>query len=233
MTGRWMGLVLVFDLDDTLYDELTYVHSGFRAVSSFLEAEYNLPAEASFPWMMERLAGGRGTIFDDLLRTYGMYSKGLVWKCVSVYRGHKPDIRLSEGAVKCLERFRDYPKYTVTDGNKIVQTNKIKALGLTDVMKGCFVTHRYGIRHAKPSPYCFMKICEREKVPPQEIVYIGDNPRKDFVGLKPLGFKTVRVLQGQHRDLRMPAEYEAEYQIQSLDELTEEFLESLQLTVYS
>ena len=69
MTGRWMGLVLVFDLDDTLYDELTYVHSGFRAVSSFLEAEYNLPAEASFPWMMERLAGGRGDSFLELFKS--------------------------------------------------------------------------------------------------------------------------------------------------------------------
>lgn len=217
-------MVLVFDLDDTLYDELTYVQSGFRAVSAFLEAEFNIPAQDSFQWMLDRLAGGRGTIFDDLLSVHGICSRRLVRKCVSVYRGHRPDIRLNEAAVQCLERFRDYPKYIVTDGNKNVQAGKIKALGLTDVMKGCFVTHRYGIQKAKPSPYCFLKICEQEKVAPQEVVYIGDNPRKDFVGIKPLGFKTVRIMQGQHRDLRLPAEYEAEYQIQSLDEVTEELL---------
>ena len=28
--------VLVFDLDDTLYPEISYVHSGFRAVAAFL-----------------------------------------------------------------------------------------------------------------------------------------------------------------------------------------------------
>lgn len=216
-------MVFVFDLDDTLYDELTYVQSGFRAVATFLEAEYNLSAEAGFQWMLDRLAGGRGTIFDDLLSAHGICSRRLVRKCVSVYRGHWPDIHLSEAAAACLERFRDYPKYIVTDGHKIVQANKIKALGLTDVMKACLITHRYGIQNAKPSPYCFLKICEREKVAPKEVVYIGDNPRKDFVGIKPLGFKTVRIMQGQHRDLRLPAEYEAEYQIQSLDEVTEEF----------
>jgi len=220
-------MVLVFDLDDTLYDELTFVRSGFRAVSAFLEAELNFPTETSFQWMIERLAAGRGTIFDDLLRTHGIYSKRLVRKCVSVYRGHRPDIHLSEAAARCLERFRDVPKYIVTDGNKIVQANKIKALGLTEVMKDCFITHRYGIRHAKPSPYCFLKICEQEDVPPQTVVYIADNPEKDFVGIKPLGFKTIRLMQGQHRDLRLPAEYEADRQIMSLDELTEEFLESL------
>ena len=36
--------VLVFDLDDTLYPELSYVHSGFRAVAAFLSPLLGVPA---------------------------------------------------------------------------------------------------------------------------------------------------------------------------------------------
>ncbi|MGG3881913.1 HAD family hydrolase [Bacillus smithii] len=86
-------------------------------------------------------------------------------------------------------------------------------------MKHCYVTHRYGIHNAKPSPYCFMHIIEREKVNPHDVVYIGDNPKKDFVGIKPLGFKTIRVMTGQHRSIEMPKEYEADIRIESLAQL--------------
>ena len=35
--------ILVFDLDDTLYPELSYVHSGFRAVAAFLGPVLGVP----------------------------------------------------------------------------------------------------------------------------------------------------------------------------------------------
>lgn len=216
-------MILVFDLDDTLYDELTYVRSGFRAVAGFLAQTHAIPAEIGFSWMWEQLAGGRGQIFDQLLQHYNIYSKKLTRQCVSVYRSHQPEIKLSPEAERCLERFKEFPKYLVTDGNKLVQQHKIEALGISHYFKHCYVTHRYGVENSKPSPYCFLAICEREKVRPDQVVYIADNPRKDFVGIKPLGFKTIRLRQGQHREMEFPGEYEAGWQIKSLDEIMEEF----------
>ena len=35
-------MILVFDLDDTLYDEITFVYSGFSAVSKYLSLQFNL-----------------------------------------------------------------------------------------------------------------------------------------------------------------------------------------------
>lgn len=220
-------MVLVFDLDDTLYDEQTYVRSGFRSVAKFLWSTYRIPIEGSYLVMNAKLAEGRDKVFDQLLMYYNIYSKKLVRECLSVYRKHQPDIRLYSAASDCLERFKDIHQYIVTDGNKLVQANKLKALGLPEKMKNCFITRRYGIKNEKPSPYCFLKICELEKVRPHEVVYIADNPHKDFVGIKPLGFKTVRVRQGAYRDVQLSAEYEADWQIKSLDELTEKFLEAV------
>ena len=35
-------MILVFDLDDTLYDEIAFVYSGFSAVSKYLSLQFNL-----------------------------------------------------------------------------------------------------------------------------------------------------------------------------------------------
>jgi len=59
------------------------------------------------------------------------------------------------------------------------------------------------------------------------VIYIADNPNKDFVGLKPLGFKTIRVLKGPYKDLKKPPEFEADLNIRSLAELDVELLNSL------
>jgi putative hydrolase of the HAD superfamily len=218
-------MVLVFDLDDTLYDELEFVKSGFRAVTNFLNVHWSVPRELGYSLMLERLQNGRDHIFDDVLSRLELFSIKRVLQCVSVYRGHTPDIRLYTDADDCLQRFRDLPVYIVTDGNRLVQSNKLKALGLLEKAKFCFLTHCYGLRNSKPSPYCFLKICCREKVRPQDVAYIGDNPHKDFVGIKPLGFKTIRILRGQHKDTVKPEEFDADYRLDSLSMLDYGFLQ--------
>jgi putative hydrolase of the HAD superfamily len=218
---------IVFDLDDTLYDEYDYVRSGFRKVAAFLSTHLNVQTEEIYSWMWNRLqTHGRGAIFDDVLKEYGFYTKKIGHQCLMVYRMHLPNIILPEETKQVLERTKSFRRYIVTDGNKIVQHNKLKVLGLYNEMEHCYVTHRYGVRNAKPSPYCFLHILNKEKIEPHEIVYIGDNPRKDFVGIKPLGIQTIRVMTGQHRHVEMPKEFEADLRIKRLMGLLD-VLESL------
>ncbi|UJF33198.1 HAD family hydrolase [Paenibacillus hexagrammi] len=191
--------VLVFDLDDTLYDESSYVRSGFQAVGNWLHQEYGIDPEQSLVYMMQVLSEkGRGQVFDNVLRQIGHYSKKNVQQCLSVYRGHKPNLTLHEDAVRCLEAFKEYPMYIVTDGNKLVQQRKLESLGLMShpAIKKCFISRRFGLHNEKPSPYCFHQISRLEGIGPSDIAYVGDNPNKDFVGIKPLGFHTVRIRRG-------------------------------------
>lgn len=220
-----MKKVLVFDLDDTLYPEIEFVKSGFKAVADFLNKNFGISGSEAFVLMNAELKNGRGAIFDKVLKNFGIESKRLVNQSVSVYRKHSPDIALSPDAIRCLNRFKAYPKYLVTDGNKIVQGNKVKVLGLNKIMNHCFITHRYGVHNSKPSPYCFLKICARESVAPSNVLYIGDNPNKDFVGIKPLGFRTVRILKGPFKDSVFEEVNNADQIIHNLDEITEEFIE--------
>lgn len=221
-------MVLIFDLDDTLYDEINYVKSGFRAVAEFASITWAIPIEEAYTQMLETLEKmGRGYVFNELLNRYGKLTQKNVKKCLSAYRLHQPNIQLPSSSIDCFQRFKDRPKYIVTDGNKIVQYNKVKALGVEKYVKKAYITSRYGLKNAKPSPYCFLQIATLEKEVPKNIVYIGDNPNKDFVGIKPLGFKTIRINNGMFKDLKKEPAYQADIQINSLDELNIDLLSKL------
>lgn len=222
-------MIIVFDLDDTLYEEAEYVKSGFQAVSDFACSEWKLSSQLVLNDLTRFFKdNGRGQIFDDMLRKNNIYSKANVKKCISVYRLHNPNIKLYPDADQCLDRLRDYPIYIVTDGNKDVQHRKILALNLEKRVKQVMITYRYGIKNSKPSPYCFLKIAKKEGVSANQVLYVGDNPKKDFVGIKPLGFKTIRLRKGEHEETFISPDHEAGCDIKSLDELTPELIKELE-----
>jgi putative hydrolase of the HAD superfamily len=211
-------MIIIFDLDDTLYDERVYVESGLQAVAAFGADQFGWEPAISFRFMMNVLdQEGRGAIFDRWLATHRRHGKGLVRECVRVYRHHAPSLWLYQEARELLSTLSLYPLYLVTDGHKVVQQHKIKALGIEFFFRHIFITHRYGIRHAKPSIYCFEKIQKRESCDWHHMIYIGDNPAKDFVSLNPLGIHTVRVLTGIHRSVKAESGYEARYTIGNLE----------------
>ena len=86
-------------------------------------------------------------------------------------------------------------------------------------MKKSFITHRFGRIHAKPSPYCFIKIAEIEALRYEEIVYVADNVNKDFVQIKELGFRTIRIKQVVFANAKRSQKFQAEQEIESLLEL--------------
>ena len=217
--------VIVFDLDDTLYSEIKFVQSGFRTVAEYLHTLHpKHSVESLYALMLQELEqNGRGKVFDVVLEHLGCKSKKMVQKALSIYRLHTPKLTLPQESLEILEYYfgQKTPLYIVTDGNKIVQHNKIKALDLEKFLKKSFITHRYGKIHAKPSPYCFIKIAKQEGVAYEDIVYIADNSNKDFVAIKKLGFRTIRIKQGMFEHVQKPKEYQAEREIESLLELKE------------
>lgn len=211
-------MVLIFDLDDTLYDEMTFVRSGLRAVARYGKEAFDLDAEESHVFMLAYLQkNGRGKVFDEWLRSNGRYSAARVAACVRVYRHHQPEISLFPYTARILTLYQGKcPLYLVTDGHKVVQKNKIEALKLEWAFKRSFITHRYGIRHAKPSLYCFELIRHAELCSWSSICYVGDNPAKDFVNLNLVGALTVRVGTGSHASVIAPCGYDARITIPNL-----------------
>ena len=212
-------MIPIFDLDDTLYQENTFVVSGFRAVAALMCSRFGWDVDQSLLTMQRTLSlEGRGKVFDRLLDLHGLKTKKLVECCIKTYRHHSPTINLLPEANRLLNDFKG-SCYLVTDGHKIVQQNKLKALGVENRFKHAYITHRYGVSSAKPSIHCFELIRRREQCRWSDMFYLGDNPSKDFVNLNPLGVHTIRVTTGAYSKQMAKNGYDAKYVIGSLEEL--------------
>ena len=221
-------MILVFDLDDTLYPEITIVKSGLKEVSLFLNSKFGIEKESAYSQMYKYLRmHGRGNVFNNILKTHNIYTKKNLNKCISVYRKHNPQINLYNDAKKCIKRFKNYKKYIVTDGNTLVQRNKIKSLDLHESFEKIIPTYQYGISFSKPSVNCFKMILRYENAKPENMIYIGDNPYKDFVNLKKIGVKTIRILRGSFKDTFLDDAYEAHYSFKNLNGVTQKMIEDI------
>lgn len=211
---------IIFDLDDTLYPELTFVDGGFRAVARHLNHLKGISELDCYSKMKTSLGEfGRGSVFDNILKSYGFYTRKNVRDCIQVYRNHRPDLKLYDAASVQLDRLLKKDVFLVTDGNKLVQDSKVRALGLTEKMSRVYITHRFGLVNAKPSTYCFSLIKNICQCNWSDMTYIGDNPLKDFVNLKKLGVFTIRVKTGYFSHYHVPEEYDADISIDDLYQL--------------
>lgn len=175
---------VIFDLDDTLYSEKEYVRSGYKAVSKLLGGGYE-----------EKLWGyfesGRPAI-DELLKEIGQTDKRET--ALKVYRSHKPKLHLYDDAEELLKELRNngYLIGIITDGRPEGQRNKIKALGLEELVDNIIITDELGgVQFRKPCDIAFRIMQNRWRLPASQILYVADNPTKDFQAPQQLGMKNV------------------------------------------
>ena len=210
--------IIIFDLDDTLIDEQKYVQSGFEYVSKKISQEFQKKIiEKELNTIFRKF--GRGKVFDIFFNN--LTKKNIINQYVKLYRGHYPNIRLKVEAKNLLDKLKkkNFSIYLLTDGDKLAQRQKIKKLNLKKYFKDIYVTHEYGKKNMKPSLYCFEKIKKIEKVKWSQIVYVGDNPKKDFINLNSMGAMTIRVLTGPFKNLKVQNKLDANYKIKNLKDI--------------
>ena len=203
-------MVIVFDLDDTLYDEVDFVKSGFREVSEFLgDDKY-------FDFMWDEFnKNGSGKIFNKLIEKFNLEIS--LNKLIEIYRFHFPNINLPKESKKILEFAKNYKTALITDGHYITQKNKYNALNLK--LDYPIFTDFYHTK--KPELKSFLMVME--KFPNEEYIYISDNPKKDFLAPKKLGWKSIRFKnpRGIYKDLENNADIEVYSRSEILEKLKE------------
>ena len=154
---------------------------------------------------------------ESILENLNLPKKYLV-KLLSIYRYSNKKLFLYEDA-KYLLNFLGYKRsFLITDGNKKMQAIKIKSLKISKYFKKIFITNQYGIKNNKPSIFCFEKIRKLEKTTFNNLVYIGDNPKKDFL-VKKYGITTIRLKRGIYKKIKLENKFEADYSINNLRRL--------------
>lgn len=176
---------VIFDLDDTLYSEKQYIRSGYQKIADHL----GMPEASGRMW--KYFLNGQQAI-DMFLAEVGMEHKKE--ECLQIYRNQIPDITLYDGVPEMLRKLikKGIKVGIITDGRPEGQRNKIAALGLDKIISDIVITDELGgVQFRKPNDISFRIMQNRWRLPFENIVYVGDNPRKDFQAPKQLGMQTI------------------------------------------
>lgn len=217
---------LIFDLDDTLYRELDFVYGSFSEVANFIIqcqpylVDKGISTNQLYQEMINILQReGRGKIFNQIIDKYELDIE--IKALVKVYRQAIPTLKLYNDANDILRwaKAQDYYTGIITDGNSQVQHNKIKSLQLDNYVDEIVVTYDFGEEYSKPHPRAYLHMLEHFECKPKQMIYIGDNPNKDFIGARELGIHTIRIVRecGDHMQIRLHRDYEADYEVNTLE----------------
>ena len=173
--------VIVFDLDDTLYNEMAYLRSAYKEIAKELSPKNWQGLFAR----MYSLFRSKQDVFEFLISQYDVQKVDLL----QTYRAHQPSLYLFEGAMEIIQKIKEkHGKIgIITDGRTSTQTVKIKALGIYEIIDKIVISEEVGSE--KPNKKNFQII--ENTFPNCSYLYMADNLRKDFISPNELGWKTL------------------------------------------
>lgn len=175
---------IVFDLDDTLYNEIDYLKSAYIEIAKKIDyINWQQIYCKMFSMYRKEL-----NVFESLATEYQISIATLI----TDYRTHQPNIKPFEGALKLFERIKDKSGKIalITDGRSITQKSKIKALEIEKYLDYVIISEEIGTE--KPNLKNFKPI--KAILQTNDNWYIADNIKKDFIAPNKLGWKTIGLI---------------------------------------
>lgn len=232
---------IVFDLDDTLYDQQ-------RPFQQALTSVWNDPAASghvltdlfeAFKHMNDRVAQletlTMTQVFDRMNSVLDHHDlpalQHSVWLAFwDRYQAEAKNITLFKEIREQLQLLKDhYELGVITNGESHTQNQKVERLDLNQWIKqpNMVISDEVGLR--KPDPRIFTYFNRLLNLQANEVVYIGDNFEKDMVGAKKAGWHAFWF---NHRHLDLPkADFIPDQTIESPVELAE-LLQAMSVTTY-
>lgn len=174
---------IVFDLDDTLIKEIDYLKSAFMEISRIVNSEDENLFQQMMNWYFKK-----ENVFQNLV---DLYPNNNIMSLRTVYRNHFPDFdsntKVKEFLVELKER--GFVLGLITDGYKVTQRNKIKALDIELLFDLIIISEEFGSEKPNLKNYEIF-----HQFNTNEYYYIGDNVNKDFITPNSLGWNTVCLI---------------------------------------
>lgn len=176
--------VIVFDLDDTMYNEISYLRSAYQEIAKKVDAN---KWEMLYAKMFSLYRCGEN-VFQYISEQYSINGQELI----SLYRNHMPNIEPFKGVSTLLEEIKkaDGKIGLITDGRSRTQRNKLEALGLINYLDEIIISEEIGSEKPNEANY---KAIEKE-FPDCIYYYVADNIRKDFIAPNRLGWESIGVI---------------------------------------
>jgi putative hydrolase of the HAD superfamily len=197
MENGWMVKAVIFDLDDTLILEDNYIRSGYHALEAVLRKKYGLTEPDIAGQLYALYEENSRNVFNRFLDSRGIsYTREDIMALVEAYRNHLPDIALEEDAAQLLEALHEKNIHTgiITDGYLSTQKNKVQVLGLDKAVDKIIYTEELGREYWKPHIKAFSLMKEYFQADYADMVYVGDNPEKDFRVKTQAPLTTIRII---------------------------------------
>jgi putative hydrolase of the HAD superfamily len=210
---------VLFDMDNTLFDLVGAQIAACQEVTRSLGVtEENL----LFPYFLRPLHGFEShENILDFIRDRGIPVSGSYDGARRIYEQEKIRfITPYPGVVHTLRHIRDQglPLGIVTDAHSRDAVMRLEKAGLLPFFS-CMVTYDL-VRVKKPAPEPFIAALDMLKFMADEVLFVGDSPRRDIEPGKTLGFRTVYARYGDRfSDDR--SSVQADYTIDTMAELPE------------
>lgn len=217
---------VIFDLDDTLISERQYIESGYRHISKILANKINKNDKEIFNILISLFEKDSRFVFNRFFDKYGIqYTKEDIKFLVDEYRNHLPNIKFFNDVIPFLHWLKKNNIKTgiITDGYANAQWQKLKAIKACDYFDEIVVTDELGKEYWKPHPLSFTLIKDKLNICFNEMIYVGDNPEKDFFISYLFPVKTFRIIRENSLKVNKPyfKGIKEDYTIKNLYELSE------------
>ncbi|GAA3606591.1 HAD family hydrolase [Flavivirga amylovorans] len=178
--------IVVFDLDDTLYNEIDYLKSAFNEIAVKISNKININKDAINDKMLDYFYSNKN-VFLEIIKAYNL--QFTVEELLSIYRKHQPNISLSEDRISVLNNLKkaNIDLALLTDGRSIQQRSKIRALRLNRWFSEIVISEEFGSEKPNINNYKHFEKMFGEGV----YYYVGDNIGKDFVSPNKLNWTTI------------------------------------------
>lgn len=194
---------VIFDLDDTLYDQGAYLAGAWEVVAAAALTQ-GVPADRLLARLHEVAGEGsaRGQIIDRALARCGARDVDVEPLVAAFLKFRPARLPLFTGVAAMLTQLRRgaVRVAVVTDGAVESQLAKIDALGLRDCVDAIVFSDEIGRQFRKPDPAPMTAALRKLGVDALDAVVIGDRPDKDVAGAIAAGIRPIRVRTGEYRN---------------------------------
>lgn len=220
---------VIFDIDDTMISEYDYVMGGYHAVAKRLSEDEDvaMSEEEVFEKLKELSQTSYKEVYNRFLDFRGIKrDEERVQELVSIYRHHKPNLKLYDDVRETLDALKEkgIKLGIISDGDVTRQKNKLKITGIENDFDCVIITDELGngdISYRKPDERSYIKMSETLGVDFSEMLYVGDNPTKDFFIKTKYPIKTARII--REHGIYANADYREgiieDYRIESLTDI--------------
>ncbi len=179
---------LFIDLDDTLYNEVDFVISGYNHIYKWILKNLNL--DIQYKPNKNDVINNIENHIQTFIKKNNFEEKYSV-KFIKLIRDHKPNISLSNSNLKKLKvinkKFKNL--VLVTNGRSISQRNKLQSLNIKKFFREVLISEEFGFK--KPDKILYDKLIEKYKN--YNLIFIGDNIDIDLITPINKGLKTIFI----------------------------------------